>query len=150
MTVITEELRDMLGVDQEPHVFEVEAGHIQRFVEAVGDTNPLWTDKEFAATTHYGAPVAPPTFLVDYGLIEVGDKLMGMECSLSRFVNGGTEIEIYKPMKVGDTITTVARIADLIEKEGKQGTLLLIIIEVVYTNQRGELVKKCRETFIRY
>lgn len=150
MTAITPEMKAMLGVAQPPKVFKVEAGHVKRFAEAVGDTNPLWTDEKFTASTKYEAPIAPPTFLIDYGLIEIADKMMEVKCPLSRFVNGGTEIEIYKPMKVGDTITTVARIADLIEKEGKQGTLLLIIIEVTYTNQHGELVRKCTETFIRF
>ena len=33
---------------------------IQKFADGIGDTNPLWTDPEYAAKTRYGTIVAPP------------------------------------------------------------------------------------------
>ena len=64
-------------------------------------------------------------------------------------INGGTELDFYMPMKVGDTLTTVARLADVREKVGKSGSMIILLIEVTYTNQKGELVARCRNTFIR-
>ena len=36
---------------------------IQKFADGIGDTNPLWTDPEYAAKTRYGAIVAPPSWV---------------------------------------------------------------------------------------
>lgn len=36
---------------------------ILRFAEGIGDDNPLWTDREYAATSVHGALVAPPSFI---------------------------------------------------------------------------------------
>jgi len=63
-------------------------------------------------------------------------------------INGGTEVEYFKPIKAGDTITTVAKLADVQEKKGKTGSLIILVVEVKYTNQKGELVAICRNTFI--
>jgi len=53
-------------------------------------------------------------------------------------------------MKPGDIITTVAKLSDVQEKSGKNGSRLLFLhVEVSYTNQDGVLVAKCRNIFIR-
>ena len=36
---------------------------IRHFTHAIGDDNPLFTDEDYAASTRWGCPVAPPTFL---------------------------------------------------------------------------------------
>ena len=36
---------------------------IRHFAHAIGDDNPLFTDEDYAASTRWGCPVAPPTFL---------------------------------------------------------------------------------------
>jgi acyl dehydratase len=148
-SVITEELRSMLGVEAEPEVFEVEKGHIIRFAQAIGDPNPLWNDREYARKSNYDDIIAPPMFLIDEGLTKFADRLIKLKNPLPSTLNGGTEIEYYKPMKPGDIITTVAKLIDLKEKSGGSGKLLFQIVEVTYTNQKGELVAKCRDTFVR-
>jgi acyl dehydratase len=37
---------------------------VTKFVGGIGDINPLWTDAEYAATSPYGGPVAPPSFII--------------------------------------------------------------------------------------
>jgi len=149
VAAITEELRNILGVEAEPEVFEVEKGHIRRLAEAVGDPNPLWQDEACARKSRYGGIIAPPMFLQDEGKNKFADRLMEMIGPLYGFLNGGTEIEYYQPMTPGDTITTRAKLADFYEKQGKAGDLLFMVIEVTFTNQRGEPVAKSRNTFIR-
>jgi len=148
-SAITEELRNLLGVEAKPEVFEVEKGHVIKFAQAVGDPNPLWNDMEYARGARYGSIIAPPLFLIDEGLTKFVDRLMNIKCPLPSMLNGGTEIEYYQPMKPGDSITTVAKLVDLQEKAGRSGNLLFLIVEVNYKNQKGELVAKCRNTFIR-
>jgi acyl dehydratase len=114
----------------------------------VGDPNPLWRDEEYARTTPHGGVVAPPLFLIDAGLVNFVDRLVDMAPDKAN-INGGTELDFYGPMKPGDVITTVARLADVKERTGKSGSMIFLIVEVTYTNQNGELVVRCRNTFIR-
>lgn len=67
---------------------------------------------------------------------------------LPNFINGGTEIEYFEPICLGDTITTTAKLIDIKEKTGSRGRLLIMLLEMNYKNQRGELVRRCRNTFI--
>ena len=36
---------------------------ILRFCEGIGEDNPLFTDSEYAARTHFGTLIAPPSFI---------------------------------------------------------------------------------------
>jgi acyl dehydratase len=36
---------------------------IRHFADGLGDTNPLWTDEEYAKRTKWGGIIAPPCFL---------------------------------------------------------------------------------------
>lgn len=147
-TVITKELRNMLNVWSEPNVVEVEKGHIQRFIEAVQDPNPLYQDQVYASKSRYGGIIAPPTFLQDAALVNLVLKLMDMVHELPRHLYGGIELEFLKPMRLGDTITARSRLVNLYEKEGKEGKLLFMVIEATYTSQHGELLVRGTHTFI--
>ena len=61
-SVITDEIRNTIGREFGPHVYEVEKGAIKKFAEALEDTNPLWQDEKYAAESRYGGIIAPPTF----------------------------------------------------------------------------------------
>jgi len=37
---------------------------VTKFAGGIGDINPLWTDAGYAASSPYGAPVAPPSFII--------------------------------------------------------------------------------------
>ena len=148
MSSIAEEFVQLIGIEAEPEFWEVEKGHIRRFAQAIGDPNPLWQDEEYAGKTRYGEIIAPPFFLIDAGLVKFVDRLVDM-CPDKANINGGTEIDFYRPMKVGDTITTVAKLSEVKEKMGKSGPMMFLTVEVTYTNQKGELLARCRNTFIR-
>jgi acyl dehydratase len=148
MSSIAEEFVKLIGVEAEPEFWEVEKGHIRRFAQAIGDPNPLWQDEEYAGKTRHGEIIAPPFFLIDAGLVKFVDRLVDM-CPHKANINGGTEIEFYGPMKVGDTISTVAKLSEVKERTGKSGMMIFLTVEVTYSNQKGELVARCRNTFIR-
>jgi len=44
-------------------VFPVEKGAILMFARAVGDTNPIYSDEDYAKGTEVGSVIAPPTFV---------------------------------------------------------------------------------------
>ena len=53
-SVITKEMKDAIGVESDPVVYEIEEGAILRFAEAIGDTNPIFNDKDKASKPKYG------------------------------------------------------------------------------------------------
>jgi len=132
---IVERLRARIGKDGPSAEATVEAGHLKRFVEAIGDPNPRWASE------------APPTFLV--ALAPASVHLEEAEEYGKGWLNGGNRFEYFEPVKVGDRITATGRVADVYEKTGSSGSLLFIIFETDYVNQEGRMVARLRGTAIR-
>lgn len=128
-------LKTRIGVDGPEVTAQVEAGHVRRFVEAIGDPDPRWTRE------------VPPTFLV--ALAPVSVHLSDAEVYGTGWLNGGNRFEYFAPVMIGDQITSKGRVIDVYDKAGSTGNMLFIIFETDYTNQRGELVAKVRGTMIR-
>ncbi len=134
-TSVVDRLRARVGVLAPDVSATVEAGHLKRFVEAIGDPNPRWLNE------------APPTFLV--ALVPVSMHLPEAEEYGKGWLNGGNRFEHMEPVRVGDRITATGRVVDVYEKSGSSGTMLFIIFETEYVNQRGRTVARVRGTAIR-
>jgi hypothetical protein len=65
-------------------------------------------------------------------------------------LRGGMAVEYGAPMRAGDVITSVRRLAGYDEREGRRGPMLLTTVADTWTNQRGEVVKNLQFTFIRF
>ena len=147
-SVISKEMREYIGKELEPRVFEIEAGAIRKLAKAVGDPNPLWQDRAYAKKTEYGDIIGSPTFVAFLKVDSMG-VLFALECPLFGILDGGIEIEYGVPMKPGDVITGIPKLANVIEKESKSGMMLFMIIETTYKNQKGQMAVITRQTFIR-
>src|SRR5216684_7335681 len=106
-TSVVDRLRARIGSTAPPITATVEAGHLKRFCEAIGDPNPRWLQE------------APPTFLValapaSYHVPEAEEYGRG-------WLNGGNRFEYVETVKVGDEITATTRMADAYEKAGSSG-----------------------------
>jgi acyl dehydratase len=146
--LITEELRDKIGVEWQPKVCEIERGAIRRFVQAIDDPNPLWQDEEYARQSKYGGIIAPPMFILTIGFEQI-QQVLTPSASVTR-LHGGTELECYQPVRLGDTITVITKIANIRERQGKMGKTVFMTFEITYKNQRRETVAKCRQIVISY
>lgn len=134
-TSVIDRLKARIGVDAPSSEAVVEAGHLRRFAEAIGDPNPRWREE------------APPTFLV--ALAPVMLHLSEAEEYGHGWLNGGNRFEYLEPVRAGDRVTATGRVADVYEKSGSSGNLLFIIFETDYFNQHGKLVARLRGTAIR-
>ena len=145
---LTEDLRQKaLGTEGKPTFLEVEKGHIVRFAQAVGDPNPWWNDEADARKSRRGGLVAPPTFL---RALIVDRPHLPVAIPYERRLDGGSDWEYLQPIRVGDRIKAVARLADVSEREGRLGTMLITAVEITYTNQFDEVVATQRSTHIEY
>jgi acyl dehydratase len=138
------------GKEYPPVKFKVEKAHIAAFAQAVDDPNKLYTDEKYASKTKYKGIIAPPTYAACFaGPLEVGKQpppllvKMGLDANINvaLMVHGEQEFEYFAPVRPGDEITAVARIADvevLPRKDGsKRGR---VTMEVTSKNQKGEKV----------
>lgn len=151
-SVITEEMRWMVGVETSPYTIKIKEGDLQRFVEAIGETKMLFTPNRWAKTSKYGGVMCPPTFFCPDPII-AGD-LTGLKrpWPFPYSLDGGTEWEFHQPVRVGDTLRITTKIAGLYEKQGsgKTGRMMITIIEARCINQRKELVGVARGNAIVY
>ncbi|MFC2060023.1 MaoC family dehydratase N-terminal domain-containing protein [Chloroflexota bacterium] len=154
----TEEVTRLTGKVGEVSIMEVERGAIKKYADAVGDTNPLYWDEERARHSRYSSIVAPPGFFgwptMLTGAMPLYSKLRSemvatlAQYGYSRILDGGIEYEFFRPVQAGDTLAALDRIIDVSEREGKTGKMVLAILETTYTNQKGNLVARARQTTI--
>jgi acyl dehydratase len=157
-SLITPEALALVGKESAPITREISEKDIRRFCYAVGDLNPLYLDEAFARQTSFGGPIAPPMFFDIPTVSEYPQEQLRVDglaqdgmlppVKATRSMAGGNEIEFFKPMRAGDQITRVTKIAELYEKEGRSGPLVFVIFETRYTNQDGDLVALERVTAI--
>lgn len=145
-SLITEEsltsLRRLIDVpindSLEPWCYEATRDNIRHYAHGIGDDNPLWCDPDYAAKTHYGTLIAPPSFVFPLNRILSGyvGGLSGVHAMWA-----GADLTWYKPMRRGDAFTTKASLKDLIEHETRfAGRAIQQIYHVDYYNQDNELV----------
>ena len=136
--VISEELQSLLNVTFGPEVYEIEKGWLKRFAEAIGDPNPRWLRE------------ATPTFPAVLLPTELIHRLFNARTRLTRLLNGASELEYYAPIAAGDVISVTGSLTRLRQTQGKEGTTLFMFTEVTCTNQRGEVVVRGKNTYIKY
>jgi acyl dehydratase len=154
-SIITDEMRKSIGIESEPTIVEIEKEPIRRFAAAMGDTNPLYCDEEYAKKHGYRSIVAPPGYNPLYSFpIKIGQpqEEVGQELRtrFTRGLNGGGEYEFFQPIQAGDILSITHRTSDIYERDGRVGKMVFIVSETICRNQKGEIVFISRNTGIRY
>ena len=151
-SLITDEIQAWVGREATPWTIEVTALDVKRFAVASDDPNPLYYDEAIAKQSRYGSLIAPPLFYMAPLTDPVPESEMrpdGMPYEgrypipptpLPRLMDGGTEIEFFVPVRIGDRLTARSKITDIYQKEGRSGPLIFVVRETTYTNQNDELV----------
>ena len=128
--------------------------NIARAGDGIGDMNPLWRDPEHAAKSRFGMITAMPSFVYSTSL-GVGAAIQGnIDSTRTRdfaMNYAGGELEIYRPIWLGDTITCQEQVGPVVRKEsGRIGPFCICTGLVTYTNQRHEVVATKRTLMARY
>ena len=61
---------------------------------------------------------------------------------------GAHKYEVLGHVHPGDVLTVTEQLADITEKQGRSGTLVLVTTEATYHNQRDVLIGRYRQTVI--
>jgi acyl dehydratase len=127
------------------YLYEVTRDGIRNFAYAIPDHSGLYIDGEYAATTRWGSPIAPPGYLYAFGSPAWLSKLDGIvDAEGNELTNGDNATEqwdFHLPVRPGDTILSHGKVVGAeIKQSRKLGDAVLVNEEMRYTNQRGERV----------
>jgi acyl dehydratase len=141
--------RSIIGKTGKPFKMPIEWSKVREFARAIKDPSPIYFDPEVAKKECGGIPV-PVTFLQTSAFWQDADTSPGMGgFDIRRILHGEQEFELFKPIMVGDVLTGVAKVSDIIEKEGgRGGKMTMMIMETEYVNQKNEKVAIARSTLI--
>jgi acyl dehydratase len=150
-----DDIERLIGVEQyeEEGGFPVEQGYVWTTCASVENGNPLFWDEQVAERVT-GGPIAPPTMVSVWfrphhwvpGRTTQGLPLqihfdLKEGLGLPEAVMSDNTIVFHEPVRPGDRLVTrqiLRSVSD--EKTTKLGTGRFWVIDVVYRNQRGDLV----------
>jgi hypothetical protein len=125
----------LVGKTYQEVEFEVEADQVVEFAEAIGDDDPRYRDGQ-----------APPTFPTVMQIMTSGQVVLDEDLGLNYMlvVHGEQEFDIRRPIRVGDVLRAVPRIASIQAK----GPNEFLTIEAEIRDGTGEVVVVSRSTLI--
>ena len=104
-------------------------GDIAEFVDAVGDYNPVHSDREYAAATVFKEPIAPGIWTAGLISAVIGTRLPGPGA-----IYVSQELKFLKPVKAGDSISARVEVIEINREKNR------VRLRTVCANQRAEEV----------
>jgi acyl dehydratase len=126
---------------------EITRSDIRRFAAAIGDDNPLYTDREAAKAAGYADVIAPPTFLISASTGGGGGGFIlepELGLNFAMVVHGEQSFAFTRPVQAGDVLVLEQRIADITAKGSNE--LMTLVTEV--TTESGEHVATVTNTIV--
>ena len=145
-------MADRSKVNQEfpPITYEVERGKMRELVQAIGDDNPIFLDKEAAIKEGYKDTPASSTFItvpMNWSNM-MFNFIDDLKINFAMVLHGEEGYEYFQEIYPGDVLTGKARIVSIDEKVGKSGSMDIVKLETMYTNQRNEPVLKASAVLV--
>ncbi|TAK75432.1 MAG: hypothetical protein EPO16_09040 [Dehalococcoidia bacterium] len=153
-SMITDEMRALIGVDGPETVSEVTSTGCRLFARAVGHTDLIFYDRDIARERGYRDIVAPPGFLGSPVFrpgenVETGGHARA-KTRFRRILNGGTTFEYFEPLCAGDVVHSRSKVTEYQERQGSIGPMLITFRETSYVRSDGMLVAKMYGSLINY
>ena len=137
--------RSLYGKEHLAGPFEVTKELILAFTKSLGETNPVFTDEAAAWAAGYSGLVAPPTFCTVF-VSRVSLPDINLKFGRTRR-HGGQRVQPRRTIVAGDQLTASSHLKDVYPKTGRSGTMVFIVWETTFRNQRGEVVADVQESF---
>ena len=91
---------------------------IKNFIAGVEESNPLYTDKDYAEKSSFGCLVVPPTTISLYVTPSSVLKTIGKKTPPG-LIQAGQKYGFHRPIKLGDTVTVKSVVEDVVQKKGR-------------------------------
>jgi acyl dehydratase len=119
--------------------------NIRKFVDGIGDTNPLYRDEEYAKGTRYGSLIAPPSF--------VFSVLAGVQFGWRGLAgyHSSSDMEFYKPIKAGQKVIPEEIYVGFEgpKQSGFSERTIFDYFDNLYCDENHDLITKVRRLVIR-
>ena len=116
---------------------------VRAFRQSIGETEPIFND---GAAGYRGIGImAPPTFCTLF-VRHVELPSINLKFGRTRF-HAGQRIQTRRAIVVGDSLTASSHLKEVYPKTGRSGTMVFIVWETTFRNQRGEIVAEVQESF---
>jgi 3-hydroxybutyryl-CoA dehydratase len=102
-------------------------GDIAEFVDAVGDYNPVHSDRDYAASTVFKEPIAPGIWTAGLVSAVIGTRLPGPGA-----IYVSQDLKFLRPVKSGDSISARVEVTEVNREKNR------VRLRTVCTNQRAE------------
>jgi acyl dehydratase len=155
-SLVTDEMRACIGRTSPIRTLpeEISASDVRRYVEAIGDQNPLWTDDELARSVGYRGRRVPPILVrelrwrIDEQEVAEGDTWTGLVLppNFTSTRNAGQEVEWLAPVYIGDRLAYQTRLTDVFGRQGRNGPIIFTKRETEIRNQHGVPVARVTGT----
>ena len=140
-SLITPAMRAAIGEESEPFTIEITAELVSRMAEALEEDDPAL--RAVLESGETGAELPPWAILTHYGRL----RPEPVPDAPARGLQAADEFTILGPIRLGDRLTIVQRLADVQERiGGRVGHSLFVHHEWSYTDQEGRVVARTRRT----
>jgi acyl dehydratase len=155
-------LRSQIGVEHVESLGEISAVAIARYAAAIGDPNPLYSDREHALAHGHADVVAPPNFVAavinwspgtPYERLredgtEADTHLPGVPAHGVRVMGGGEEMTFHEPVVAGMALTRTTALSEVAERASSQGPMLVARYQDAYRDGAGSLLMESVRTVL--
>lgn len=128
--------KKLVGKKLRSYTYTVERGKIREFCQAIGETNPLYLDPEFAKSKGYKDTPVPPTFQTAFqfwGYKEMWSDMEAMGIDTKRLLHMKEEYHYNDPVYPGDEIR-----AEVVVDDVKVGKMSIVVFHTTYYNQENQ------------
>jgi acyl dehydratase len=119
--------------------------NIRKFVDGIGDTNPLYRDEEYAKGTRCGGLIAPPSF--------VFSVLAGVQFGWRGLAgyHSSSDMEFYKPIRAGEKVIPEEIYVGFEgpKQSGFSERTIFDYFDDLYYDENHDLISKVRRLVIR-
>ena len=144
-SLITPAMQAAIGQESEPSTLRITRALVERLMDAVEDDDP-----RLRSALNGADPQAEvPPYVIN------ADRIGGGPQTVPDLPNFGLlaadELEVLGPVRLGDTLTAVQRVADIQERiGGRVGQSIFVQHETRFTNQDGDVVARTRITIAHF
>ena len=126
----------IIGHSSAPQTFQVTKEAVQRFLEAAEDP-----------ALQSGQPIefAPPTFPTTF---RVRVPSLALDGNKMQLLHGEQAYSYSRRIRIGEEITCVSRVVDVRQRNGRSGSMTIIVSELTGTDSEQQHVFTARGTSI--
>jgi len=139
--------KSKIGHEFPPFQVEIEKGLLRLFAQAVGETNPVYTEEASAREAGYNSLPMPLTYPFCLGkfIADPFDTLHLFNLDHSRIVHGEQEFHYHGVACAGDILTGRKRVTDVYQRRNGAE---FIIVATVFTDVAGRPVCEAVQTIV--